>query len=134
MTMKVSQQDATVKKLARYMALNCVRNTVIENYHCGEFPQSEKGDYSDVTVVTPSGEIPWNEVSRISDPEMMHFNKEVVDLIYTFLHFMIGNSTKEERDAFFSYIELLYPNEWDEPKLDKTLMSVLERKVGKSSS
>lgn len=45
------------------------RNT-LENLHAGTFPQSKIGDYSDVKVVTPYEEIPWNELSRISDVEM----------------------------------------------------------------
>jgi len=38
----------------------CVRNTSLEDLHAGIFPGSETGDYSDVKVVTPYGEIPWS--------------------------------------------------------------------------
>jgi hypothetical protein len=36
----------------------CVRNTSIEDVHAGIEPHSPSGDYSDVKVVTPVGEIP----------------------------------------------------------------------------
>ncbi|PQJ80671.1 hypothetical protein [Polaribacter porphyrae] len=48
----------SLKKDALKMAVACVINTVIENYHTGVFLQSKTGDYSDVKVVTPFGEIP----------------------------------------------------------------------------
>jgi len=56
--------------LARYIALRAVRNGILEGHHTGITPVSEAGDYRDVVVVTPSGSIPWNEVSRLSDEEM----------------------------------------------------------------
>ena len=36
-------------------------------------------------VVTPFGEIAWNDLSRISDEEMKAFNVEVNNRIYTYL-------------------------------------------------
>ena len=47
-----------------------MRNTFLEKLHEGITPSSEAGDYSDVKVVTPYGEIPWRNVSLISDREM----------------------------------------------------------------
>ena len=78
-------EDELAKRLAMQLALLCVRNTCIENIHAGITPSSESGDHSDVKVVTPHGEIPWNELSRISDEEMRRFMKEVVNKIYTVL-------------------------------------------------
>ncbi|MEJ7933987.1 hypothetical protein WG907_06925 [Sphingobium sp. AN558] len=43
----------------------CVRNTSLEDLHAGMSPGSMTGVFSDVKVVTPRGEIPWNRVSRI---------------------------------------------------------------------
>jgi len=57
------------------MALMCVRNTCIEDIHAGLGPSSKTGDFSDVTIVTPYGEIPWNRLSRIRDDEMRQFMK-----------------------------------------------------------
>lgn len=79
---RVRDQADTFAKL---IALHCVRNTFIEDLHSGIVPRSQTGDFSDVKVVTPFGEIPWNEVSRLSDIEMKRFNMEVVNKIFTFL-------------------------------------------------
>src|SRR5262245_37591252 len=57
------------KRLAKLMALRCFRNTKLEDLHAGIYPSSEVGDYSDVKVVTPFGEIAWSKVSRLSDEE-----------------------------------------------------------------
>lgn len=65
------------------LALTCVRNTILEDYHCGIEPSSKTGDFSDVKVVTPYGEIPWTKVSRISNAEMKVLMQEVVDKLYT---------------------------------------------------
>jgi hypothetical protein len=58
------------KRLAKVMALQCFRNTHLENLHAGMSPSSETGDFSDVKVVSPYGEIPWTRVSRFDDHEM----------------------------------------------------------------
>jgi hypothetical protein len=78
-------EEAETKKLALGLAVLCVRNTSIEDIHSGKVPASIAGDYSDVQVVTPSREIPWNEASRISDDEMRAFMIQVVDRLYTSL-------------------------------------------------
>src|ERR1700727_2557210 len=58
--------------LAKAITAICVRNGFLEDLHSGITPSSKAGDYSDVKVVTPYGEIPWEKVSRISDVEMKH--------------------------------------------------------------
>ena len=77
--------EEQAKRLAKSIAMACVRNTSIEDLHAGKVACSETGDYSDVRVVTPHGEIPWKELSRISDDEMKRLMKEVVNKIYTVL-------------------------------------------------
>lgn len=67
------------KRLAKAMAVQCFRNTKLEDFHAGTFPSSQTGDYSDVKVVSPFGEIPWNRVSRISDEEMKALMLDVVE-------------------------------------------------------
>ena len=57
----------------------CVRNTCIEDIHAGVEPSSKAGDFSDAKLVTPYGEIPWNNLSRIRNDEMRDFMKQVVD-------------------------------------------------------
>jgi len=76
---------ALAAALAKAVTALCVRNTFLEDLHSGTTPSSKTGDYSDVKVVTPFGEIPWCSLSRISDAEMKRLMKEVVDKIFTFL-------------------------------------------------
>lgn len=77
--------DAATRKIALALVEHCVRNTGLENLHAGITPDSLKGDYSDVKVVTPYGEIPWAQLSRISDAEMKTLMKEIVNKVYTFI-------------------------------------------------
>jgi hypothetical protein len=46
---------------------------------------SETGDYSDVKVVTPHGEIPWNELSRFNNDEMKELMIDVVNRCHRYL-------------------------------------------------
>ncbi len=80
-----SAHNRIAQQWAKDITALCVRMTCIENIHAGRIPQSETGDHSDVKVVTPSGESPWAEVSRMSDDEMRLFMKQVTDRLYTVL-------------------------------------------------
>ena len=114
----------TLKKEALVMAVNCVRNTVIEDYHAGKVPQSKTGDYSDVKVVTPYGEIPWNELSRINDEEMKVFNKEVVNKLYTYLEFLLNPKYEDKQETFLKICNICFPQDWDEPKFDRGMIGI----------
>src|ERR1700730_1228033 len=83
MNKKTQQQYSA--KLAKAMAVLCVRHTFLEDLHAGKSAISRTGDYSDVKVVTPDREIPWNELSRISDDEMKKLIKQIVNKLYTVL-------------------------------------------------
>jgi hypothetical protein len=63
----------------------------IEDLHGGKFPQSLSGDYTDVKVVTPCGEIPWNELSRISAKEIHFLMLEIENSIQ---EIFLGNVIK----------------------------------------
>jgi len=98
------QIDETSADLALRIALHCVRNTIIEKYH-GE--------------------------GKISDAEMMAFNKEVVNKIYTFLQIIRHPKfKKEESIAFkqFGNLPSFYhkPTNWDAPTLDKAVISAIK--------
>ncbi|MFZ0591433.1 MAG: hypothetical protein WAM39_13200 [Bryobacteraceae bacterium] len=63
--------DAVLQqRLAKYMVEQCFRNSQLEDLRAGTAPSSKTGDYSDVAVKTPFGEIPWCELSRLDDAEM----------------------------------------------------------------
>ena len=94
----------------------CVRNTFLEVLHSGTFPDSQPGDYSDVQVISPYGQIPWTNLSRISDAEMKQLMIEVCNKVFTFLS---------------------YPNEldrlgpaarWNTPTFDVDLQRVAKRR------
>ena len=93
--MKRTDQD--LKKVALTMAANCVRNTVIEDYHAD---------------------------GKLSDAEMMALNKEVANKIYTFLRIgLFGNG--KQKTLFMAVAGLMFPHNWDEPILDDELLSAL---------
>lgn len=102
------------QRLAKHLVLKCFRNSILEDFHAGKVPDSKCGDYSDVVVHTPFGEIPWNDVSRINDAEMKVLMTDVVNHTYHFIQELFD----EERSG-----ELLLklashdpvPN-WDDPK------------------
>lgn len=81
------------------MTVNCVRNTVIEEYH---------GD------------------DKITDTQMMQFNIEVSNKIYTFLKYFF-NADDTEYSNFFSLMSMYYPNDWNKPILDVDFVEALEK-------
>ena len=100
-------------RLAKAIAVACMRNTFLDNLHAGISPSSKIGDHSDVEVVTPYGKIPWMGVSRISDEEMKILMKEVVNKLFTVL-------IRLEDEAFLSALlnwGALQTAWWDEPEV-----------------
>jgi len=59
---------------------------MLEDLHAGTSPSSASGDYSDVTLSSPYGVIPWPKVSRLNDDEMKRLMIDVVDRTYHFIH------------------------------------------------
>ena len=81
--MTTDRERHDLEQFVLRLAETCVRNTALEVLHAGRFPRSASGAYSDVRVVTPDGDIPWTEVSRLSDPEMEALMIEVTTRLYT---------------------------------------------------
>lgn len=80
-TRKLLKNDLVVQRLAKRLVLVVFRNP-LEDIHTGKWPSSFTGDYSDVKVVSPYGEIPWTRLSRISDEEMKDLNIQAVNAMY----------------------------------------------------
>jgi hypothetical protein len=100
--------------LAKAIVLHCMRNTGLEELHAGVYPDSATGEYTDVKVVSPYGEIPWNKVSRISDAEMRSLMRQCVNRVYTYLlHLETSRGFKIDR-------------RWDPPELDPKMMEDIE--------
>lgn len=58
-------------KMAKTLAMMCVRNTGLETLHAGTVPVTHAGDYSDVRVIDADGrEIGWNAVSHLDDDQI----------------------------------------------------------------
>ena len=105
-------KDEVAKQLAISLAVLCVRNTCIEDIHAGIEPATPAGDFSDVKVVTPLGEIPWAEVSRISNDEMRRLMQEVVNKLYTVL-LRLDDAEFVERMGRNAQV---MTRNWDEPE------------------
>ena len=89
--------NQALKDSALRMALHCVRNTVVEDYHAQ---------------------------GKLSDAEMKAFNKEVVNKIYSFLQIVHNPAYEQEKDFMMT---LLYkPNHWDAPVFDKQFCEALK--------
>ena len=91
-------EPSTLKRLALLMAVNCVRNTVIENYHAA---------------------------GKLDDSEMKAFNQEVTNKIYTFLQFLFVKPDAD-REAFMSAMGMMYPSDWDQPKADRDFLETVK--------
>ena len=93
----LAQNPQILKRLAKYMAQQCFRNTVLENVHAGITPYSEAGDYSDVVVKTPAGTIPRSKLSRLNDQEMKTLMIDVVNQTYLLLRTLFDAPYKLRR-------------------------------------
>jgi len=82
---------ANLKRLALLMTVNCVRNTVIEDYHAQ---------------------------GKLDNSEMKAFNQEVANKIYTFLHYL-HNKPIADSQAFLLAMGVMYPSNWDQPRIDR---------------
>ena len=78
------KNDLVIQRLSKKLVLDAFWNP-LEDIHAGMWPSSKAGDYSDVKVVSPYGEIPWARLSRISQEEMKELNIQAVDTIYAAL-------------------------------------------------
>ncbi len=73
--------DLVLQRLAKLIVERGFRNR-LEDIHAGTFPSSKSDERTDIKVVSPYGEIPWNRLGRISDDEMKRINKGAVDYVY----------------------------------------------------
>ena len=106
-------------KLAKIMAMLCVRNTQLETLHAGLTTITRTGDYSDVFVLDADGRrIPWTEVSRFDEDEMRALMRDIVNRLYTFhLH--------ADEPKLQATIErwMGVADKWDAPEIDPRMIS-----------
>lgn len=106
-------------KLAKIMAMLCVRNTQLETLHAGLTPITRTGDYSDVVVLDADGRrIPWTEVSRFDEDEMRALMRDIVNRLYTF-HLHAGEPKLQATIERWMGVA----DKWDEPEIDPRMIS-----------
>jgi hypothetical protein len=96
---------------AKSIVLHAFRNTLLEDIHAGRGVRSKTGTFDDVKVVTPYGDIPWNEVSHISDEQMRTLMIKAVNTIYTMLA--------------FPHLKFRAPAQWNDAVPDESMMTVI---------
>ena len=97
--------------LAKSIVLHAFRNTLLEDIHAGREVRSKTGTFDDVKVVTPYGEIPWSDVSHISDEQMRTLMIGAVNTVYTMLA--------------FPHLRFRGPVGWNEAEPDEGMMTVI---------
>lgn len=103
----------TIQDMALRIALHCVRNTIIEDYHAQ---------------------------GKISDQEMKAFNIEVVNNIFTFFELMSNSKFQKERDFVFGKESRWFykPTNWNAPELDERRINgihdAMEREASEKKS
>src|SRR5215475_286797 len=111
---ELATNELVMKRLAKLMALECFRNTKLEGLHAGIYPSSQSGDYSDVKVITPYGEISWQRLGRFSDDEMKLIMIDVVDRCYEFLYELLDQRSAA---AIIERLKLHDPlPRWNDPQ------------------
>ena len=106
-------------KLAKTMAMLCVRKTHLETIHAGKTPVTRTGDGSDVIVVDADGNcIPWTEVSHISDDEMRELMRDIANRLSTFHLCADEPGLQAEIERWMAVA-----GKWDEPELDHRMIS-----------
>ncbi len=109
---QLASNPTVLKRLAKFMAQQCFRNSYIEEIHAGKEPESKTGDYSDVIVKTPTRDILWTELSRITQDEMKRLNKEVADKCLVFLKLVLT----EPNVLLEGLQQIDFVSNWDDPK------------------
>ena len=114
--MATPELHRTAATFATMLAFHCVRNSALEDLHAGVFPSSKTGDYTDVKVVSPYGEIAWNRVSRISDEEMQRLSEDIVNRLYTFLFYLLRSGEPDRG--------MPLPKHWSPPHLEPSIAAM----------
>jgi len=119
--MKEADEERIAARLAKLMAMICVRNTGIENLHAGTVPVTYTGDFSDVFVTGADGRrMAWTQVSHMDDDAMRDLMRQIVDRLYTF---HMNRDDPQFRDHLDRWLTI--SGTWDDPKLDEALLAAI---------
>lgn len=120
--MKEFDKKRIAARLAKVMAMMCVRNTKLEDIHAGVTPVTKTGDYSDVVVLDAEGrKIPWAEVSHIDQDQMRELMKQIINQLYTF-HMQIDDPEFQARIDRWAVVTA----KWDDPELIRAFLQETE--------
>jgi hypothetical protein len=130
---EIAADELMLKRFVKAMVLQCFRDTeALENLHAGRYPSSKAGDYSDVKVVSPFGEIPWERLSRFSDDEMRVLMIEVVDRCYGFLEAVLSSP---EAGTLVAELKKHDPcPQWKEPSMQRLFARHLRKAPEESNA
>ena len=118
--MNMEAEKRIAAKLAKTMAMLCVRNTHLETIHAGKTPVTRTGEWTDVTVVDADGNrIPWNDVSRITDDEMRDLMRDIVNRLYTFHLCADEPGLQAEIERWMAVA-----GQWDEPEINQRMTHI----------
>jgi hypothetical protein len=85
----------------------------------GISPDSKTGDFSDVKVVSPLGEIPWPELSRLNDGEMKTLMIDVANHTYATMVALLGSDDVVVGEILAKLREHDPAPAWDQPRLPR---------------
>ena len=128
--MKPADEERIAARLAKLMAMICVRNTGIEELHAGTVPVTHTGDYSDVFITDADGrQFPWSDASHLDDDQIRTLMRQIVNRLYTF-------HLKADDAGFRDHLDrwLAVAERWDEPKLDESFLATISRGEAKLPS
>ena len=110
---ELRENPELLKRLTKYIALHAFRNTELENLHAGKVPRTAVGDFSDVKVNFPSGEIPWTALSRFDNAEMKALMIDVVNHTYVIMFKLFGGPDTDSENLLSALRQHGPQPKWD---------------------